>query len=219
MEPTYSGCRDLDNKIRSLESTFEAEYDVEPLIDMPSAVDHDFHEPGVAPRPDLLLQVTTANGKSWTGGVRAGGPSVASAATGALTTPNKREDGVACLSDLLCMIKHQYHVYSYKERHGRSENRVASTQQLTPRATATSTLADFVRVGEPVVGLEILSDQLHGDEVGIEPAVFEEIEELCRLLGLQGRSAEQLRSRVREPRPHGAPEDGNAIRGRHGFRS
>jgi hypothetical protein len=64
-----------------------------------------------------------------------------------------------------------------------------------------TTLAEFVDAGEPVVGLEILSDQLHGDEVGIEPAVFEEIEELCRLLGLQARYAEQLRSRVREARP------------------
>jgi hypothetical protein len=82
MEPTYSSSLQL---VRS----FEGDYDVDPLIDMPSVIDYDFHGAGVTPRPDLLLQVTTANGKSWTGGVRAGGPSVASAATGALTTPNK----------------------------------------------------------------------------------------------------------------------------------
>jgi hypothetical protein len=72
-----------------LERSFEADYYLEPLIDMPSALDYEFHESGVMPRPDLLLHVTTADGRSWTAGVRAGGPSVASAATGIFTTPNK----------------------------------------------------------------------------------------------------------------------------------
>jgi len=47
-----------------------------------------------------------------------------------------------------------------------------------------TTLADFVASGEPVVGLEILSDQLLDDEVWIAPAVFQEIEQLSRLLGV-----------------------------------
>lgn len=68
------------------------------------------------------------------------------------------------------------------------------------------TLADLVRVGEPVVGLEILSDQLLDDEVGIEPAVFREIEELSHLMGMKPRYWEQLQSRVREPQPGGMPD-------------
>jgi hypothetical protein len=85
---TSSKATELTGSLQ-LERSFEGDYDIEPLMHMPSALDYDFHEPGVTPRPDLLLQVTTANGKSWTGGVRAGEPSVASAVTGALTTPNK----------------------------------------------------------------------------------------------------------------------------------
>ena len=64
-----------------------------------------------------------------------------------------------------------------------------------------TTLAEFVDAGEPVVGLEILSDQLHDDEVGIEPAVYREIEELSRLMGMKPRYWEQLQGRVREARP------------------
>jgi hypothetical protein len=70
-----------------------------------------------------------------------------------------------------------------------------------------TTLADFVAAGEPVVGLEILSDQLLGDEVWIEPAVFQEIEELSRLMGMKPRYREQLRGRVRAGKP---PESSDA---------
>ena len=69
--------------------SFDADYDVEPLSDLPSALDYDFHEPDMAPKSDLLLSVTTGDGSSWTGGVRAGGPSVGSPSTGIYTTPNK----------------------------------------------------------------------------------------------------------------------------------
>ncbi len=41
------------------------------------------------PKPDLLLKVTIPDRGSWTGGVRAGGPSVGSPHTGVYTTPNK----------------------------------------------------------------------------------------------------------------------------------
>lgn len=74
---------------RKLDRSFDADYDVEPLIDMPFAPDYDFHEPGMAPKPDLLLRVTTGDGSSWTGGVRAGGPSVGSPNTGIYSTPNR----------------------------------------------------------------------------------------------------------------------------------
>jgi hypothetical protein len=72
------------------------------------------------------------------------------------------------------------------------------------------TLVDLVSVGEPVVGLEILSDQLLDDEVGIEPAVFREIEELSHLMGMKPRYWEQLQSRVREARPGGMPDPSDA---------
>jgi hypothetical protein len=68
------------------------------------------------------------------------------------------------------------------------------------------TLVEFVDAGEPVVGLEILSDQLLDDEVGIEPAVFREIEELSRLMGMKPRYWEQLQGRVREAPPGGPPQ-------------
>jgi hypothetical protein len=71
-----------------------------------------------------------------------------------------------------------------------------------------TTFASFVAAGEPVVGLEILSDQLLDDEVGIAPAVFQEIEELSRLMGLKQRYWEQLRGRVQDP-PRG---DARSIR-------
>jgi hypothetical protein len=74
-----------------LDRSFDADYDVEPLIDLPSALDYDFHEPGMVPKPDLLLGVTAGDGSSWTGGVRAGGPSVGSPKTGIYTTPNKNK--------------------------------------------------------------------------------------------------------------------------------
>jgi hypothetical protein len=72
-----------------------------------------------------------------------------------------------------------------------------------------TTFASFVAAGEPVVGLEILSDQLLDDEVWIAPAVFQEIEELSRLTGLKQRYWEQLRGRVRD-RPGGAPDPSDA---------
>jgi hypothetical protein len=72
-----------------LDRSFDADYDVEPLIDMPSDLDYYFHEQDSAPKPDLLLKVTECDGSSWTGGVRAGGPSVGSPSTGIYTTPNK----------------------------------------------------------------------------------------------------------------------------------
>ena len=73
-----------------LDRSFDADYDVEPLIDMPSALDYDFHDQDSAPKPDILLKVTEGDGSSWTGGVRAGGPSVGSPSTGIYTTPNKK---------------------------------------------------------------------------------------------------------------------------------
>jgi hypothetical protein len=69
--------------------SFDADYDVEPLSDLPSALDYDFQEPDMAPKSDLLLRVTRDDGSSWTGGVRAGGPSLGSPNTGIYTTPNK----------------------------------------------------------------------------------------------------------------------------------
>jgi len=94
MKPRYweqlqSRVREPRPRCLELDGSFEADYDVEPLIDLPSALDYDFHEPGVTPRPDLLLDVITADGRSWTGGVRAGGPSAGSPTTGIYTTPNK----------------------------------------------------------------------------------------------------------------------------------
>lgn len=68
------------------------------------------------------------------------------------------------------------------------------------------TFAEFVAAGEPVVGLEILSDQLLDDEVSIEPVLFSEIEELSRLMGLKPRYWEQLQARIREARPGGPPK-------------
>ena len=72
-----------------------------------------------------------------------------------------------------------------------------------------TTFASFVAAGEPVVGLEILCDQLLDDEVGIAPAIFQEIEALSRLMGLQERYWERLRVRVRD-RPEGAPDPSDA---------
>jgi hypothetical protein len=69
-----------------------------------------------------------------------------------------------------------------------------------------TTLADFVAAGEPVVGLEIVSDQLLDDEVWIEPAVFQEIEEMSRVLGMNPRYREQLRTRVRVAWAGGPPD-------------
>jgi hypothetical protein len=75
-----------------------------------------------------------------------------------------------------------------------------------------TTFGSFVAAGEPVVGLEILSDQLLDDEVWIAPAVFQEIEELSRLMGLKQRYWEQLRGRVRIARAGGAPDPSDAPR-------
>jgi hypothetical protein len=74
-----------------LDRSFEADYDVKSLIDHPGVLDYDFHEPGVTPKPDLLVDVTTGDGNSWTGGVRARGPSVGSPATRAYTTPHRNK--------------------------------------------------------------------------------------------------------------------------------
>jgi hypothetical protein len=73
-----------------VDRSFEADYDVESLVDLPFALDYDFHQPDMAPKSDLLLRVTTGDGSTWTGGVRAGGPSVGSPSTGIYTTPNNR---------------------------------------------------------------------------------------------------------------------------------
>ncbi|HEY1466458.1 MAG TPA: MafI family immunity protein [Acidimicrobiales bacterium] len=73
-----------------------------------------------------------------------------------------------------------------------------------------TTLEEFVAAGEPVVGVEILSDQLLDDEVGIDPAIVAEIEELSRLMGMKPRYWEQLQSRVREPRPGGTSDPSDA---------
>jgi hypothetical protein len=70
-----------------LDGSFDADYSVEMLVDTPHVVDHDFHSLGEVPRPDLLLEVTRADGSSWTVGVRAGGPSVDSVHTGIYATP------------------------------------------------------------------------------------------------------------------------------------
>jgi hypothetical protein len=69
-----------------------------------------------------------------------------------------------------------------------------------------TTFASFVAAGEPVVGLEILCDQLLDDEVGIAPAIFQEIEALSRLMGLEQRYWERLRGRVRNSRAGGPPD-------------
>ena len=37
-----------------LDPSFDSDYDVELLIDMPSALDYDLHEPDMAPKSDLL---------------------------------------------------------------------------------------------------------------------------------------------------------------------
>ena len=71
-----------------LDRTFDADYDVESMTELYGSADHVFHEPGVTPKPDLLLAVTTADGGSWTGGVRAGGLSAGSPNTGIYATPN-----------------------------------------------------------------------------------------------------------------------------------
>jgi hypothetical protein len=73
-----------------------------------------------------------------------------------------------------------------------------------------TTFAEFVASGEPIVGMEILSDQLLDDEVGIDPAIVAEIEELSRLMGMKPRYWEQLQSRVREPRPGGTSDPSDA---------
>jgi hypothetical protein len=70
-----------------LDGSFEADYDVVQLVDTPSPLSYQFHQPGAVPRPDLLLEVTRPDGNSWTGGVRAGGPSVGSPHTGIHATP------------------------------------------------------------------------------------------------------------------------------------
>jgi len=69
-----------------------------------------------------------------------------------------------------------------------------------------TTFASFVAAGEPVVGLELLCDQLLDDEVGIAPAIFQEIEALSRLMGLEQRYWERLRGRVRNGRAGGPPD-------------
>jgi hypothetical protein len=69
-----------------------------------------------------------------------------------------------------------------------------------------TTFAEFVVAGEPAVGLEILCDQLLDDEVWIAPGVFQEIEELSRLMGLKQRYWERLRSRVRSGQAGGPPD-------------
>jgi hypothetical protein len=69
-----------------------------------------------------------------------------------------------------------------------------------------TTFASFVAAGEPVVGLEILSDQLLDDEVWIAPAVFQEIQAQSRLMGLEQRYWEGLRGRVRNGRAGGPPD-------------
>ena len=68
---------------------FEADYEVVPLAETPPALDYNFHQRGAVPRPDLLLEVTRTDGCSWTGGVRAGGPSVGSPHTGIHATPSR----------------------------------------------------------------------------------------------------------------------------------
>jgi hypothetical protein len=57
------------------------------LVDAPFALGYQFHQPGAVPRPDLLLEVARSDGSSWTGGLRAGGPSVGSPHTGIHATP------------------------------------------------------------------------------------------------------------------------------------
>ena len=70
-----------------LDGSFEADYDIVQLVDTPSALGYNFHQPGAVPRPDLLLEVTRPDGSSWTGGLRAGGLSVGSPHTGIHATP------------------------------------------------------------------------------------------------------------------------------------
>jgi hypothetical protein len=60
------------------------------------------------------------------------------------------------------------------------------------------TLTEFLDAGEPVVGLEILADQLLDDEVSIDPAVFNEIEAVGRLMQMKPEYWEQLRGQVRD---------------------
>jgi hypothetical protein len=82
-----------------LDRSFEADYDVESRVDLPSVIDYDVHQPGMMPKPDLVLDVTTGGGRSWTGGVRAGGPSVGSPSTGVYTTPNRERFLVVARGD------------------------------------------------------------------------------------------------------------------------
>jgi hypothetical protein len=69
-----------------------------------------------------------------------------------------------------------------------------------------TTFASFVAAGEPVVWLELLCDQLLDDEVGIAPAIFQEIEALSRLMSLEQRYWERLRGRIRNGRAGGPPD-------------
>jgi hypothetical protein len=71
-----------------LNGFFSPAYQVRVLTETPQVIDHSFHPPGAVPRPDLLLEVTRYEGSSWTGGVRAGSPSVGSPTTGIYATPN-----------------------------------------------------------------------------------------------------------------------------------
>jgi hypothetical protein len=82
-----------------LEGSFEADYDVVRLAETPPALDYNFHQPGAVPRPDLLLEVTRTDGSSWTGGVRAGGPSVGSPHTGVHATPGRNRVLVVARGD------------------------------------------------------------------------------------------------------------------------
>ena len=59
-----------------------------------------------------------------------------------------------------------------------------------------ATFTSFLDAGEPVVGMEILCDQLLDDEVSIEATLFQEIEELARLVQMQPKYWERLHTQV-----------------------
>jgi hypothetical protein len=59
-----------------------------------------------------------------------------------------------------------------------------------------ATFISFLDAGEPVVGLEILCDQLLDDEVSIDSTLFQEIEELARSMQMQPKYWERLQPQV-----------------------
>jgi hypothetical protein len=82
-----------------LDGSFGADYDVVRLAETPRVLDYNFQQPGAGPRPDLLLEVTRTDGSSWTGGVRAGGPSMGSPHTGIHATPRRNRVLVVARGD------------------------------------------------------------------------------------------------------------------------